>query len=156
MLLKLETLASEFADMKVTIQNIETSINNKEAEYVDNNKKIEDLKRKLNGFESDITDLQNDLASLHSEVFKLKRAQSSSHENSLHVEGQSRRNNVILNGIGQVVGETDADSIEQVYRIIANKLGLVNARQIKIARAHRLPTGDPLINPQYYAMVVCR
>ncbi len=140
-LLKLVTLASEFADMKVTIQNIETSMNNKEAEYVDNNKKIKDLKSKLNGFETDITELRNDLAILHSEVSKLKRVQSSSHENSLHVEGQSRRNNLILDGIGEVVRETDADSKEQVHNIIENKLGLVNARQIKIARAHRLPTG---------------
>ncbi len=31
-LLKLETLSSEFADTKVTIQNIETSMNSKEAE----------------------------------------------------------------------------------------------------------------------------
>ncbi len=72
MLLKLQTLASEFADMKVTIQTIETFMNSKEAEYVDNNMKIEGLKSRLNGIETDIIELKNDLAALHSEVSKLK------------------------------------------------------------------------------------
>ncbi len=40
-----------------------------------------------------------------------------------------------------MVEETDADCEEQVHNIIENKLGLVNARQIKIVRAHILPTG---------------
>ncbi len=44
-------------------------------------------------------------------------------------------------GIGEETGESDADCKEKVYSIIENKLGVVNARQTKIARAHRLPTG---------------
>ncbi|KAJ4928458.1 hypothetical protein JOQ06_016250 [Pogonophryne albipinna] len=59
-----------------------------------------------------------------------------------YAEGQSRRSNVVLDGIGEEPGETWAQTEEKVKDILVDKLKL--QRGIEIERAHR--TGKPAAN----------
>ncbi|KAJ4929920.1 hypothetical protein JOQ06_018940 [Pogonophryne albipinna] len=59
-----------------------------------------------------------------------------------YAEGQSRRSNVVLDGIGVEPGETWAQTEEKVKDILVDKLKF--QRGIEIERAHR--TGKPAAN----------
>ncbi|KAJ3607486.1 hypothetical protein NHX12_024537 [Muraenolepis orangiensis] len=59
-----------------------------------------------------------------------------------YAEGQSRRSNVVLDGIGEEPGETWEQTEEKVKDILVDKLKL--QRGIEIERAHR--TGKPAAN----------
>lgn len=57
-----------------------------------------------------------------------------------YLEGESRRNNLVIDGIMESPGETWADSEEKVKRVFSEKLQL--QREIEVERAHR--TGKPV------------
>ncbi len=67
-----------------------------------------------------------------------------------YLEGQSRRNNLVIDGIIETPGETWTEAEEKVKKIFAEKLQL--QRSIEVERAHR--TGKPLMGERPRPIVV--
>jgi len=57
-----------------------------------------------------------------------------------YMEGQSRRNNIIIDGIGESVSENWSDCEGKVKKLLSEKLQ-IDHRRIELERAHR--TGKP-------------
>ena len=62
------------------------------------------------------------------------------HEKLDYIEGQSRRNNVIIDGIKESEGEKWSDSEDKVRKLLSEKLQL-DYHKLEVERAHR--TGKP-------------
>ena len=56
-----------------------------------------------------------------------------------YLEGQSRRNNLVFNGVAEAPGETWADTEEKIMKILKENLQLQH--KVEVERAHR--TGKP-------------
>ncbi len=74
--------------------------------------------------------MQNDYERISKENSELK-------EHLIRTECQSRRENLILDGIEEKVNKNDSDCLKSVYEILENEMGLQNARNIKIQLCHR-------------------
>lgn len=72
---------------------------------------------------------------------KLKNNFEKLSDRLIYMESQSRRDNLILEGIPEAPPnskETDKDCLQKVREILENKLKIDNAKNIRIARCHRL------------------
>ena len=80
--------------------------------------------------------------SMLADIFKNNDGLSAVTDKMEYAEGQSRRSNLIFDGIGEEPGETWAQTEEKVKDVLVDKLEL--HRTIDIERAHR--TGKPAAN----------
>ncbi|KAJ3601088.1 hypothetical protein NHX12_032061 [Muraenolepis orangiensis] len=80
--------------------------------------------------------------SMQADILKNSDGLSAVPDKMEYAEGQSRRSNVVLDGIGEEPGETWEQTEEKVKDILVDKLKL--QRGIEIERAHR--TGKPAAN----------
>ena len=97
--------------------------------------RLNEVDRKLEGIQtvkkmteenrSMIEDMQKEINSLKQRV--------------IHSEAQSKRNNLIFDGIAEShTRETWADCEEKIYTLLEKNLGIATARNIKFERVHRL------------------
>ncbi len=69
----------------------------------------------------------------------LKQSYSKTENRVIRMESQSRRNNLLIDGIAEKENESAKDCLDSVYNILQNKLQIANAKNIKIVRCHRRP-----------------
>lgn len=108
------------------VQEIKTSI-----QYTQ--KEVDDIKTH-NAKQSD------NCKSMQSDIWKTCESLLTVTDKMEYLEGQSRRNNLVIDGIAELPGETWADTEEKVRSVILEKLQL--QRDIEMERAHR--TGKPV------------
>ncbi|XP_035686738.1 uncharacterized protein LOC118422958 [Branchiostoma floridae] len=95
---------------------------------------VDTLKTKLNEANSEITNLK---ATIDDQAKNPKSLQMPDMEKKMdYLENQSRRNNVVIDGIEDDVKETWADTEVKVRNILTKKLQL-DSKTIEIERAHR-------------------
>ena len=116
-------------DVKKTMDDVQTSLTFSQGE-------LEDLKSKVTTVESTVTNLQQ-------EVTLLKSSNKQLQDHVIRLEAQSRRDNLILDGIPEEEGETSEDCRRKVYNIIQSNLKIADAHDIRIVRCHRLGGKKP-------------
>jgi ribA/ribD-fused uncharacterized protein len=90
--------------------------------------------RKVTTLEGIVMGMKNEMTSLHSNHNQLK-------EHVIRLENQSRRDNLILEGIHENPDprtESDDDCYRKVCNALVNKLQIMNVGNIAISRCHRL------------------
>ena len=75
---------------------------------------------------------------LHAENTKLKSDMEAIKDRMIRQEAQSRRENLLFDGIQEGNDETWSDCEEKLYTLFSDKLGVQNAKQIKFERVHRI------------------
>lgn len=109
-------------------------------------REIQEIKTSLQFTQKDVDDRKADNAkqtehcnSMQSDIFKMCDSLLAVTDKMEYLEGQSRRNNLVFDGIMESPGETWAETEEKVKKVVAEKLQL--QREIEVERAHR--TGKP-------------
>ena len=128
---RLDHIAGDFHEMKDTLRHIEKWIADKELADAE----ATEEKQQVN---SRISDLENAVGKLHNQVQELLAEHKQLREHNLKLESHSRRDNLVLDGIGETPGENDRDCLHKVYDVLQHKLEIPEARNIKIVRCHRL------------------
>lgn len=121
------------------------------------NKRVDGLTRELGDLRESVHFTQKDVDDLRAKekvssklTNELKSGASNLEESLMsltvksdYLEGQSRRNNIIIDGIGESPNESWSVSEDKVRRLISEKLQL-DHRAMEIERAHRM--GKPTTN----------
>lgn len=115
---RLEALTREIQEIKTSLQYTQ--------------KEVDDIK-------SDNTKQADQCNSMQSDLFKVCDSLLAVTDKMEYLEGHSRRNNLVFDGIMESSGETWADTEEKIQRVLAEKLQLQG--EIEMERAHR--TGKP-------------
>ncbi|XP_049897457.1 uncharacterized protein LOC126388379 [Epinephelus moara] len=109
-------------------------------------KEVQDLKSSIQFTQKDVDELkitqakQSDHCNIiQTDIMKLCESLQVILDKQEYLEGQSRRNKIVIDGIPEAPGESWADSEEKVKDMLKKKLQL--QREIEVERAHR--TGKP-------------
>lgn len=109
-------------------------------------RELHDIKTSLQFTQKDVDDIKTEKAkqmercnSLQSDVFKLCESMLTITGKMEYLEGQSRRNNLIIDGIDESPGENWTETEEKVEKVLKDKLQM--QKSVEIERAHR--TGKP-------------
>lgn len=107
---------------------------------------VQDLKTSIQFTQKEVDDLKINKAkqsehdkSIQSDIMKMCDSLLIITDKMEYLEGQSRRNNLVIDGIEESQGETWAEAEEKVRKVLSQKLQLT--REIEVERAHR--TGRP-------------
>lgn len=110
------------------------------------NETVETIEKNLKGYEASQKNVQEELSSMKYELNMVKSQQKKQNERQIKQESQTRRDNLLFDGIPEVPNgtkETHDDCLAKIYDILETKMGIVEAKAIKIDRCHRngfLPT----------------
>ena len=127
---KLESLDS--------IANIQTQVSEIHTGMANVNTAIEGLTTTLNNVVLKNATLENKLSEFECENEKLKNELSDMKSQILYMESQSRRNNLIFDGVEENENETWEVTEGKIIDILARNLDIENANLLMIERAHRL------------------
>ena len=125
-----QTVALDLSKAKADITGIESWIELRETSDKDAEAKSLAMGRKISG-------IQEELDSLKGEMTQSKKAYNDLKEYTLRLETQSRRDNLIFEGVEEREGETDRDVYDTIVRILSG-MKIQNAQEIRIVRCHRL------------------
>ncbi len=106
-------------------------------------KDVSELKSKVSQVEKIANDAKSDTNKLQHELNTLKQQHKKLEEKVINIESQSRRNNLLLDGIPEADNESSKDCFDKVYDILKQKLRITNSSQIKIVQCHRLGRSTP-------------
>ncbi|KAL7392264.1 hypothetical protein ABVT39_022175 [Epinephelus coioides] len=95
---------------------------------------MESTNTRLDAISKEIQEVKVSLQFTQKEVDDLK-----AEDKMEYLEGQSRRNNLVFNGVAESPGETWADTEKKIMEILKEKLQLQH--KVEVERAHR--TGKP-------------
>ena len=108
----------------------------------DISKEVQEIKASIHYTQKEVDDIKMGIIKqtdhckdMQSEIFKICESLLAATDKLDYLEGQSRRNNLIIDGIEETPGETWADSEEKVKRVLVEKLQLQGT--IEVERAHR-------------------
>lgn len=110
---------------------------------------LQEIKTSLQFTQKDVDDLKADHTKLaercntmQSDIFKVCDGLLTITDKMEYLEGQTRRNNLVFDGIVESPGETWTETEEKVQKVLAEKLQL--QREVEVERAHRAgkPGGD--------------
>lgn len=118
---KLSTLETSFKSIEQTLKGITDSIKSATDEAKGARKIAEAAVTRANNIQNENIMLKNAVRDLQNRIVSL--------------EGQSRRNNLIFEGIQEGVNETWADSEKALIDVLNSKMGIEN---INLERVHRL------------------
>lgn len=85
--------------------------------------------------------LENKLRESDNKIKQLEKHQDSLRERIIYSEGQSRRDNLLLEGVPEApMGTREAynDCVKKVYDVFENTMKLTNVNDIRLSRCHRL------------------
>ena len=85
------------------------------------------------------SEAEQQVSVLQTENTKLKSDMEAIKDRMIKQETQSRRENLLFDGIHEGNEETWSDCEEKLYTLFSDKPGLQNAQQIKFERVHRIP-----------------
>ena len=100
-----------------------------------NQEEILDLKKEVQVLNDRLHESQQTVSSLETSLHKVKKDHQ---DHVIRMESQSRRDNLILDGIPEKLDESNDDCRNIVYSILENEMAIPNAKSIKIVRCHRL------------------
>ena len=103
-----------------------------------NQGEVTDLKKEVSILNARLQDSQKTVSSLEGSLLQAKKDHQNLQDHVIQLESQSRRDNLILDGIPEKSGESTADCFNSVYSILENHMNIPEARTIKIVRCHRL------------------
>lgn len=110
-------------------------------------REVQEIKTSIHFTQKEVDDIKTDKTkqtehcnAMQSDILKICDSLIAVTDKMKYLEGQSRRNNLVIDGITESPGETWADSEEKVKRVVSEKLQL--QREIEVERAHR--TGKPV------------
>lgn len=122
----MQSVKSEIAEIKESLSAASTMAENalSKAQQVDS--KLESV---VHIVDKDITSMKNELTAMKTDNKQLR-------DHILRLESQSRRDNLIFNGVQEKENE---NCMKVVYQILKDKMGFTNPQKcIKISRCHRL------------------
>lgn len=109
-------------------------------------KELHELKTSVQFTQKEVDDMKKDLSkqsgdnkSASGDIFTLSEGLQATTLRADYLESQSRRNNLVFDGIAETANEGWAESEEKVRALLVEKLQL--PREIEVERAHR--TGRP-------------
>jgi chromosome segregation ATPase len=88
-----------------------------------------------------VLNFQSSIEQTQGEIVYLKNKCNALNERVIYLEGQSRRDNLLLDGVPEVTGTTREDEdacLRKVYNVFEQKLLIPNARQVQISRCDRV------------------
>ena len=100
--------------------------------------KLEDL----NGLKTEVLESKNKIETLLQENDRLKIELSMTHQRIVQIESQSRRENLIFEGIPDTKSESWSDCENKLYTLFKQHLKMENSQEIKFERVHRLGQYD--------------
>ncbi len=132
----LDYLTTMIATLLSVVMQVRDSINYGQGE-------IDDLKTEVSDLKNTCDESKSEVLKLQCEMRTLKQSHSKMEDRVIRMESQSRRNNLLIDGIAEIENESAKDCLDSVYNILQNKLQIANAKNIKIVRCHKLPTHKP-------------
>lgn len=133
-------LRNEIANAKTDIDEIKRSGSTSHDTLDTVVKNVEQLERLTKDTQLDLTSLKQKFDNLH--------------ERMIHLEAQSRRDNLLIDGIAEPEGETDVGCLQTVYLFFEKKLGISNLKEIKIVRCHRIGPKPEASNARNRSIIV--
>ena len=127
---KLDYLSNMISGMNTLLLEVRNSLQFSQAELAEAKEAISQLQRDVTTNTSKISDLQKELTCERKERLKLE-------ERVIHLEAQSRRDNLLFDGVPEPEGETPTDCLNTVFHILQHNMSIPDARQMKIVRCHR-------------------
>ena len=110
-------------------------------------KSIDELHKRLDDIVSDrksdienTKKIQSNVVAIQEQNLALKNQLSQVTDKLANLESQSRRNNLVFTGIPETPNETWEIVEKKMYTFFENIMGIADAREISIERAHRLYT----------------
>ena len=103
-----------------------------------NQGEITDLKKEISVLNKRLHESQTTVCSLENNLLQARKDHQVLQDHVIKLESQSRRDNLILDGIPEKTGESSMDCLNSVYSILENQMNIPEARAIKFVRCHRL------------------
>lgn len=149
----LQQQQNNFRDfIKIIMENSNKRIDELTRENHDLKISLQFTQKEVDSLKADNAKLSADLKSIESEKSNLSESLLSSVNRTDYLEGQSRRNNLIFEGLQESSNETWAESEDKVRKLLVGKLELGQQDAIEMERAHR--TGKPDSNGKPRPVVV--
>ena len=128
---KLDCMTSDLSSVKELVNDLKSSVEDSQADIRETYKRLEQTEIKIKELETDMADLKgkyNTLSTNHNQL----------QEQVLRLEAQSRRDNLLLDGIAETENEDYEKCRNLVVKILEENLGIVNASDVRFVRCHRL------------------
>ncbi len=134
---KLDAIGLDIREIKSDISGIQTDISDLKTSISHAGDTAQKALDKTGEHDDKFIEVDNQLTELKNNFGQIVKENKQLKEQLLRNECQNRRSNLIFEGIPKQTNESDNDCLESVYQILVNKMGLINARDIKVARCHR-------------------
>ena len=103
-----------------------------------NQGEITDLKKEISILNERLHESQTNVSKLENNLLQARKDHQILQDHVIKLESQSRRDNLILDGIPEKPNESNEDCLNSVYSILENHMNIPETRAIKIVRCHRL------------------
>lgn len=139
--------ASRGQDTEPTIGDVMRLLTTMDKKWAEMDKKMDNLQtvmeEKLDRVQSDCNEIKKENQELKQKVGRLEETMEKLEEKVDDLEGRSRRNNLLFHGIPPPRDrqETWGDCEEAIKGVLKDKMGIQDAEDIKVERAHRLRGG---------------
>ncbi len=134
---KLDAVSLDIREIKLDISGIQTDISDLKTSISHAGDTAQKALDKTGEQNDKFIEVDSQLTGLENNFGQIVKENRQLNEQLLQNECQNKRSNLIFEGIPEQTDESDNDSLESVYQILVNKMGLINARDIKVARCHR-------------------
>jgi archaellum component FlaC len=135
---KFDSLTDLVNTMNQTLTGLQTTVNDLSLGIDNVTQGNEDIQKTVKEIQTHIKAIERRVTDCEMKYYAVTKKQNEIMERVIQIESQSRRENLLLNGIPEVVGEVRENCFEVVYDTLVTKLELANARSMKIVRCHRL------------------
>lgn len=127
---EINTVKHDFGELSARVTGVETWIEARENDDTKLNDTAEECVRQVKAMQTEIINMKSMLD---------KTVESHHHlsEQTLKLESQSRRDNLVIHGVPEELGETDVMCYQKIVNILT-AMQIQNPHEVRIARCHRL------------------
>lgn len=136
-------LHTEVAELRTEITTLKTLVFDLQASLETSQKELADTKNSLRLAQDSLTAIQAKNIDLDNKSTQLENLNKGLKDHLLKQECQSRRDNLLFDGIPEAEGETWDDCRNKIIHFMASEMNIENTENIKIVRCHRLGPKKP-------------
>ena len=131
-------LQAEVAELRTQIAPLKTLVVDLQTSLESSQKDLEDTKTSLRLAQDSLASIQTKNIDLENKSCQLESLNKGLKDHLIKQECQSRRDNLLFDGVAEADGEIWDDCRHKIIQFLATEMNIENAETIKIARCHRL------------------
>ena len=134
-----------FEDLKKEVKSMKCTLNDLTNSTENINGSTERIEKEIRGMDDKLSQMDRTVQETDRKYMELSKKFNDLNERVIKMEGQTRRNNLLFNGVPQTQNESKSECLKKIRTILEQTLKLDNAKTMQIVRCHRMeaPVSGP-------------